>query len=60
MRTSDDRNHDIEIMINDKADEVTKDFFNHTKIDIKTIWNQWAIVIFSLIMFICCIINVIK
>ena len=58
--TIDDRNHDIKIMINDKADEVTKDFFNHAKIDIKTIWNQWTIVIFSLIMFICCIINVIK
>ena len=30
----------IEFMINDEADEVTKELFGPLKIDIKIIWNQ--------------------
>ena len=30
----------IEIMINEEADEFRKDFLIHLKVDIKIIWNQ--------------------
>ena len=52
--------NNLEIMINDEADEVIKQLFDSLKIDIKIIWNRWKIVIMSSIMLICCIVNVIK
>ena len=51
------RSDNIEIMINDAADEVIKkNFLIHFKIDI----NRLKVVIVSSIMFIYCIINAIK
>ena len=51
----------IEIIINDEADEVIEELFESIKNDIKIIWkNQWLIVNLSFIMFIDYIINVIK
>ena len=51
------RSDNIEIMINDAADEVIKkNFLIHFKIDI----NRLKVVIVSSIMFIYCIINDIK
>ena len=35
------KSDNIEIMINDEADEFRKDFLIHLKIDIKIIWNQY-------------------
>ena len=34
------KSNNIEIMIIDKADEVIENFLNHSKIDIKIIWNR--------------------
>ena len=34
------QSNNIEIMINDKADQVIKNFLNHLKIDIKITWNE--------------------
>ena len=34
------KSDNIEIMINDEADEVVKELFDSLKIDIKIIWNQ--------------------
>ena len=34
------KSDNIEIMINDEANEVTKELLIHLKIDIKIIWNQ--------------------
>ena len=34
------KSNNIEIMINDEADEVIKYFLIHWKIDIKITWNQ--------------------
>ena len=49
----------IEIMINDKADEVREKF--HSIIDIQIVWtNKWKVVSLSSILFIYCINNVIK
>ena len=42
----------IEIMINDEADEVIKELFTSLKIDIKIISNWWKLVSLSSIMFI--------
>ena len=40
----------IEIMINDKADEVIKELFDSLKkIDIKINWNRWKVVSVSFI-----------
>ena len=47
-------------MINDEADEVIKELFDSLKTDIKIIWSQQKVVILFLIMFIYCIINVMK
>ena len=51
----------IEIIINDEADEVIEELFESIKNNIKIIWkNQWLTVNLSFIMFIDYIINVIK
>ena len=34
------QSNNIEIMINDKADQVIKNFLIHLNIDIKIIWNE--------------------
>ena len=34
------KSNNIEIIINDEADEVIKELFDSLKIDIKVIWNQ--------------------
>ena len=47
-------------MINDEADEVIKELFDSLKTDIKIIWSQQKVMILFLIMFIYCIINVMK
>ena len=36
----DSKSNNIEIIINDEADEVIKELFDSLKIDIKVIWNQ--------------------
>ena len=53
--------NNIEIIVNDKADEVIGKPFDHFLIDIKPDWKyQWGVVTLSFIMFISCIINVLK
>ena len=47
-------------MINNKLDEVIENFLNHSKIDIKIIKYGWKVTSLSSIMFIHCVINVIK
>ena len=48
-------------MICHNADEVIEELLNDFLIDIKLVWkHQWEAVILSLIVFIYCIINVIK
>ena len=54
------KSDNIEIMINDEADEVKKNFLIHLKVDIKIIWNRSKVASFSLSMSIYCIINVIN
>ena len=49
-----------EIIINDEADEVIEEFINHSNIGIKIIQNQEKVMSLPSIMFIYCIINVIK
>ena len=50
-----------EIMINDKASELLKNFLIHFFIDIKLDWkHQWEVAILPLIVHIHCIINAIK
>ena len=48
------------MMINDEVDEVIEGLINHSKTDIKIIWNRLKVVDFSFIMFIYYIINVTK
>ena len=51
----------IEFMICDNAGEVIEKLLNDFLIDIKLDWKyQWEVVVLSLILFIYCIINVIK
>ena len=51
----------IEIMTNNKGDEVLEELFNHLFLDIKLGWkHQGKVVILSLIVFIYCITNVMK
>ena len=40
LNVMDSKSDNIEIMINHEADEVKKNFFSHSKIDIKIILNQ--------------------
>ena len=54
------KSNNIEIMSSDEADEVTKNFLIHLKIDIKIIQNQWEVVSLSSIMFNYYITNAIK
>ena len=54
------KSDNIEIMNSDEADEVTKNFLIHLKIDIKIIQNQWEVVSLSSIMFNYYITNAIK
>ena len=54
------KSDNIEIMSSDEADEVTKNFLIHVKIDIKIIQNQWEVVSLSSIMFNYYITNAIK
>ena len=54
------KSDNIEIMSSDEADEVTKNFLIHLKIDIKIIQNQWEVVSLSSIMFNYYITNAIK
>ena len=54
------KSDNIEIMSSDEADEVTKNFLIHLKIDIKIIQNQWEVVSLSSIMFNYYVTNAIK
>ena len=54
------KSDNTKIMINDKEDEVVKkNFLNHSKKEIKLIWNRLKVVSLFFIMFIYCIIGVI-
>ena len=54
------KSDNIEFMISDETDEIIEKSLIHLKIDIKIIYNRLEAVSFSLIMFIYCVINVIK
>ena len=51
------KSDNIEIIINDEADEVIKALFDSPKKDIKIIKNGWKVVSLSSVMFIYCIRN---
>ena len=54
------KSDNIEFMISDETDEIIEKSLIRLKTDIKIIYNRLEAVSFSLIMFIYCVINVIK
>ena len=54
------KNGNLEVMIYGEANKVVKYLFDSLKMDIKINWNQSKALSFYLIMFIYCVINVIK
>ena len=55
------KSNNVEIMMNDEADEVMEKVLNHSKKDIKIIYkSRCEVVSLTSVMFIHCIINVTK